>query len=66
MWDGQRDPATILDLWADIEPVLASIDSYQSSVQKNDQTLFTAMNQMPDLNTLGTCERIAIWGLTPS
>jgi hypothetical protein len=66
MWDGQRDPTTILDLWADIEPVLASIDAYQTSFQKSHQTLFHASGEMPDLNTLGSCERIAIWGLTPS
>lgn len=67
MWDGERDPATILDLWADIEPVLTGIDAYQTSVQAEAQTLFNASSAIsPDLNTLGSCERIAIWGLTPN
>src|SRR6185312_11058659 len=66
LWDGDRDPATILDLWADIEPVLTSIDVYQASVQADAQTLFNASSAIaPPLNTLGSCERIAIWGLTP-
>lgn len=67
MWDGERDPTTILDLWADIEPVLTSIDAYQASVHVSARTLFKASSVIsPDLNTLGSCERIAIWGLTPS
>lgn len=67
MWDGARVETEILDLWADIEPVLAGVDLFQASVPVVDQTFFRAANEIvPDVSGLGSCERIAIWGLTPS
>lgn len=67
MWDGARTETEIMDLWADIEPVLAGVDHFQARVPSPDQTFYRLGNEIsPDVSHLGSCERIAIWGLTPS
>lgn len=67
MWDGTRTPDTIIDLWADIAPVLGSLDQFQANVPAADQTFYRAANEIdPSITGLGSCERIAIWSLTPA
>ncbi len=67
IWDGIRGADTIIDLWADIAPVLGSLSEFQSNVPKNQQTFFRAANEIdPSISGLGSCERIAIWSLTPA
>jgi len=67
MWDGLRTPESIIDLWADIAPVLGSLDQFQLSVPSDEQTFFRLSNEIdPSVSGLGSCELIAIWSLTPA
>jgi hypothetical protein len=66
MWDGVRTAGSIIDLWADIEPILKGVDAFQTRVLPADQTFFRAASEvLPDISGLGSCERIALWSLTP-
>lgn len=65
IWDGSRTEGAILDLWADVDPVLRSIHAFQTAVPAAEQTFYRAAHEIvPDISCLGSCERIAVWGLT--
>lgn len=67
LWDGTKASKDLLDLWADILPLLQDIDQFQKKYPIVDQTFYRVGNELSHvLVGLGGCERIAVWGLTPS
>jgi hypothetical protein len=66
LWDGQRDASGLLDLWADIETLLLDIQSFQERHSTADQTFYRVGTELGHgLAALGSCERVAIWSMTP-
>lgn len=65
MWDGDLS-ASVLDLWADVEPNLQDIDNFMSTHESGDRTFYRIEKELgAALSNLGCCERIAIWGMVP-
>jgi hypothetical protein len=65
LWDGNStgDP---LDLWADVSPFLAEVESFQQKYPAREQTFFRMSVELGQvLIGLGGCERVAIWSMTP-
>lgn len=64
LWDGARASDSLTDLWADIEPLLRSIDAFQASNPKTAQTFHRVGTELGHtLAGLGSCERVAVWGV---
>jgi hypothetical protein len=67
LWDGARGADSLLDLWADIESVLHDLAIFQEKHPPGAQTFFRVGNELGEAVVgLGSCERIAVWSLTPS
>ncbi|MGD1026668.1 hypothetical protein [Candidatus Binatus soli] len=67
LWDGEKGADGLIDLWADIKPLLQDIDDFQRRTQTVDQTFFRVGSDLGHtLAGLGSFERVAIWSLTPS
>ncbi len=67
LWDGPREDGSLTDLWADIEPLLRDIEGFQEKYTRAEQTFFRVGSELGHvLASLGSCERVAIWGMTPS
>lgn len=65
LWEGENsgDP---LDLWADVTPLLEDVELFQQKYSANEQSFFRMGVELPQaLNGLGSCERVAIWSMTP-
>jgi hypothetical protein len=66
LWDDAIDTDKLTDLWADIERILEDIDQFQVDYTQQQQTFYRVGNEMPGVITgLGSCERVAIWSMTP-
>jgi hypothetical protein len=64
LWDGVRGN-DLVDLWADIPPLLQDIDAFQSRYSSAQQTFFRVGSELsPVVAGLGSCERVAVWSLT--
>lgn len=63
LWDGSREVRDLLDLWADVEGFLTTLDAFQERNKSTKQTFFLAGIELQQaLVGLGSCERVAIWG----
>jgi len=66
LWEGKRDGA-LIDLWADVAPLLQESAAFQRKYQNADQTFYRIQHELgPTLIGLGSCERVAVWSLVPS
>jgi transposase-like protein len=62
LWEGTKEVDDLVDLWADIEAMLASVDAFQGRNDLAKQTFFLAGNELQQAFVgLGSCERVAIW-----
>lgn len=62
LWEGTREMGDLIDLWADIDLLLTSIDVFQDNHAPGNQTFFLAGKQLQQAFIgLGSCERVAIW-----
>jgi hypothetical protein len=67
LWEGTRDRESLLDLWADIVPFLQDLGTFRQKHPGPQQTFFRAGSELGDaLIGLGSCERVALWSITPS
>jgi hypothetical protein len=65
--EGVKGADGLLDLWADIELLLRDLDIFQTTYAPNDQTFFRVGSKLGQaLVGLASCERVAVWSLTPS
>jgi len=63
MWDS-ASPASVLDLWTDIQPSLQEVDTFLNAHAKNAQTFHRVEKDLgAAANSMGCCERIALWGM---
>jgi hypothetical protein len=54
------------ELWADVDAHLREVSDFQQKYAPADQTFSTAGAEIGrSLYGLGSCERVAIWSLTP-
>ncbi|HET9399457.1 MAG TPA: hypothetical protein VFO34_00770 [Candidatus Acidoferrales bacterium] len=66
IWPIGNEPGSLSDLWADIEDAIGNLDAWKERTLATDQTFIHWRNQCAyDISVLGTCERIALWGLSP-
>jgi hypothetical protein len=66
IWDGDPE-GELVDLWADVSPLLEDLRSFQKNYSAAEQTFFRATNELgPAIIGLASCERVAIWSMTPS
>jgi hypothetical protein len=66
LWDGSRDPGDLIDLWADIASSLDDISSFRRVVERDRRTFHTIGRDLgATLVSLGSCERVAVWSMTP-
>ena len=66
IWEGAKDNEDLTDLWAEIEPLLRDVEGFQNKYTHAEQTFFRLGNELGNVMTgLGSCERVAIWGMTP-
>jgi hypothetical protein len=67
LWEGAKNADGLLDLWADIESLLHDLDIFQERHAPAAQTFFRVASELGQaLVGLGSCERVAVWSLTPS
>jgi hypothetical protein len=66
IWDGGPE-GEFVDLWADIQPLLQDLRNFQEKYSAAEQTFFRAGSELGSaLVGLTSCERVAIWSMTPS
>jgi hypothetical protein len=66
LWDVPVDAGRLIDLWADIPPLLGEIDVFQGKYAPQDQTFYLVGSELGGvLAGLGSCERVALWSMTP-
>jgi hypothetical protein len=67
LWEGEKGADDLLDLWADIDLLLGDLDIFQKKHTPDAQTFFRVGSELGQaIVGLGSCERVAIWSLTPS
>jgi hypothetical protein len=67
LWEGAKSADDLLDLWADIDLLLGDLDIFQKKHTQDAQTFFRVGSELGQaIVGLGSCERVAIWSLTPS
>jgi hypothetical protein len=65
LWDGSST-GNPLDLWADVTPALADVELFQQKYSADEQTFFRMSAELGQvLIGLGSCERVALWSMTP-
>ena len=65
LWDGSST-GNALDLWADVTPALAEVELFQQKYSADEQTFYRMSAELGQvLMGLGSCERVAIWSMTP-
>ncbi len=62
LWHNGNEPENIIDLWADIHDALQDLISWDDSSTEKSYYNFWKINGS-SASTLGTCERIGLWGL---
>jgi hypothetical protein len=64
LWMGGRQPSTLTDLWADVEAAVENIKEWKARTATSDRGFVKwRQDQSYDISVLGSCERIALWGL---
>jgi hypothetical protein len=67
LWDGSKSPDQLTDLWADIDLILKDLEAFQQKHGTTNQSFLRVGSELgPSLIGLGSCERVAIWSMTPS
>jgi hypothetical protein len=67
LWEGAKEAEDLLDLWADIELLLSDLDIFQKGHTPDAQTFFRIGSDLGQaIAGLSSCERVAVWSLTPS
>jgi hypothetical protein len=65
LWDS-NSAGNPLDLWADVTPALAEVELFQQKYPADEQTFFRMSAELGQvIMGLGSCERVAIWSMTP-
>jgi hypothetical protein len=65
LWDGDFT-GNPLDLWADVTPALVDVELFQQKYSADEQTFFRMSAELGQvLMGLSSCERVAIWSMTP-
>ena len=66
IWDGERE-GELVDLWADIPSYLQDLQAFQEKYVATEQTFFRAASELGNaIVGLASCERVALWSMTPS
>ena len=64
LWDKHTVPYEFVDLWADIEEVLMSTEAITALNNDSDFSFYNWKNiRLDSIRELGSCERVALWGL---
>jgi hypothetical protein len=64
LWDAATTPTQLIDLWADIQSALEDLQIWEDANASSTGSLANWWVQLsPSLSTLGTSERVALWGL---
>jgi hypothetical protein len=67
LWDGSKDPTDLVDLWADIDLLLNDLEKFQQKYPAKSQSFGLVGSELAaSIVGLGSCERVAIWSMTPS
>jgi hypothetical protein len=67
LWDGEKEVSDLTDLWADIDLILKDLEAFQERHRDGDQSFQLVATELgTSLVGLGSCERVAIWSMTPS
>src|SRR5262249_45275128 len=67
IWEGEKEESELIDLWADIHALLDEIGEFQSNNSAQDRSFYKLGNELGGvLIGLSSCERVAIWSMTPS
>lgn len=66
LWEGKANSTDLQDLYTDIRDSLAEVEDFQRNNSKANQTVFRLVGDIPKaVVTLGSCERVALWSMTP-
>lgn len=66
LWEGSKNATDLLDLWSDIELLLKEVEKFQSGLGATDHSFLALTREFGrDLIGFGSCERVAIWSMTP-
>ncbi len=64
LWMKTKQPTDLNDLWADAEAAVKSIADWRTKTTPADRTFVQWRREhSEDISVLGSCERIALWGL---
>jgi hypothetical protein len=67
LWDGPKSADQLTDLWADIDLILRDLETFQQKHGASNQSFLRVGSELgSSLVGLGSCERVAIWSMTPS
>jgi hypothetical protein len=67
LWDGAKSADQLTDLWADIDLILRDLEAFQQKHGAANQSFLRVGSELgSSLVGLGSCERVAIWSMTPS
>jgi hypothetical protein len=67
LWDGPKSADQLTDLWADIDLILRDLEAFQQKHSATNQSFLRVGSELgSSLVGLGSCERVAIWSMTPS
>jgi hypothetical protein len=67
LWDGLKSADQLTDLWADIDLILKDVEAFQGKHTVTSQSFLRVGSELgPSIVGLGSCERVAIWSMTPS
>lgn len=66
LWDGLKGADQLTDLWADIDLLLRDLETFQHKHGAANQSFLRVGSELgSSLVGLGSCERVAIWSMTP-
>ena len=64
LWKKAKQPTDLNDLWADAEAAVKSITDWRTKTAASDRNYVQwRQEHSQDISVLGSCERIALWGL---
>jgi hypothetical protein len=67
LWEGSKNAGDLVDLWADIDLLLNEVDNFQQKYPPESQSFGLVGSELAtSIVGLGSCERVAIWSMTPS
>ena len=61
IWQPEEPPEDLVDLWADVEYELDTIDDWSIGTELSTKGIWAVSSR--ELSVLGECERIGLWGL---